>query len=255
MVESLQRIVSAAGKALTAAKNSCLRLPLTVALVGIVCAPTGCATEDAGITPTKDAFYFPVSVAVDPVRDVLYVANSNADLRYNGGSLMALDLSALPANLSEISDVVAAGDLDCKVDRVDATRWECDEGPLIIKSSVVRIGDFPSEISVRSDGGRIYLPVRGQNHLLWLDVAELPDGRVDLRCNNASPECAPGSTSDCPEFDCDDEHRVDTLLGSSQGLPVEPFGVLVQEPVAVHLDAQGRRQTCSDGISAVPCAC
>ncbi|MBW2735524.1 MAG: hypothetical protein JRH20_24330, partial [Deltaproteobacteria bacterium] len=38
-------------------------------------------------------------------------------------------------------------------------------------------------------------------------------------------------------------------------LPVEPFGVLVQEPVAVHLDAQGRRQTCSDGISAVPCAC
>lgn len=228
---------------------------LALTLLGATLGAVGCATDDAGITPPKDGFYFPVSVAVDPVRDVLYVANSNADLRYNGGTLMALDLSALPTDLSQVVDAVQSGALDCSVDRIDASRWECSEKSLVIDSAVVRIGDFPSDLTIRSDGGRLYLPVRGQEHLLWVDVAELPDGRVDLRCSSESPECAPGSTSDCPEFDCDADHEVATLAGSSQRLPNEPFGVLAHEPVAVHVDAEGRRQTCRDGVSAVPCAC
>ncbi|MCK5797800.1 MAG: hypothetical protein KAI47_11480 [Deltaproteobacteria bacterium] len=207
------------------------RLAVVLALVGSVLGAGSCAVENAGIDPTKDAFYFPVGIALDGDRSRLYVANSNADLRYNGGTVMALDLRKLPVDLSRVGAAVKAGEVDCAPDRVDGTRWECSASQFIMPESVVRIGNFPNGVALSSDKKRLFLPVRGEDphdYLLWMDIAEVggdaKDGgeRVDLRCDTA---CTEGS--DCTSFDCDSAHRVAFSERLGRDLPLQPFGVLV----------------------------
>jgi hypothetical protein len=55
--------------------------------VGGPCAPFGTGEE-----PCRQQVYFPTGVAIDPSADVLYVSSSNADLRYSGGTVAAIDL-------------------------------------------------------------------------------------------------------------------------------------------------------------------
>ena len=43
------------------------------------------------------AIVVPVALALDPVRPLLYVASSNADLMYNGATINVLDVWKLPA--------------------------------------------------------------------------------------------------------------------------------------------------------------
>src|SRR5262245_46543940 len=58
-----------------------------------------CFTSDEGRTPPQDIFDFPTGLAVSPGRHVLYVANSDFDLQYNGGTLLALNLDKLRGDL------------------------------------------------------------------------------------------------------------------------------------------------------------
>src|SRR5687767_12810980 len=51
-----------------------------------------CAPFNTGEEPCRQQLYFPTGVAVDPLGDVLYVASSNADLRYSGGTVSSFDL-------------------------------------------------------------------------------------------------------------------------------------------------------------------
>jgi DNA-binding beta-propeller fold protein YncE len=62
------------------------------------CLLAGCAQSDLGTPPPKDGFYYPISVAALERPDsapVLYVVNSNFDLRYNRGTVLAVDLAKL----------------------------------------------------------------------------------------------------------------------------------------------------------------
>jgi hypothetical protein len=75
------------------------------------------------------------------------------------------------------------------------------------------------------DGSRLFLPIRGedpQDHLLWIDVADLGGGKVDLRCDDSCD-----ASGDCAAFDCDSGHRVDFSERLGRGLPEQPFAVLV----------------------------
>jgi len=188
--------------------------------------------------------------------DMLYVTNSNSDLMYNGGTVTALDLRKLPADLSDRKAVAAAG-LGCKVNRVDTTSWECPADKFIIKGATLRIGDFPGEVRVSSDGKRLYAPVRGGNYLLHSDIVKLDNGQVDLRCNyNQEDGCSRTDTkSHCGQWDCDTDHLVKYSDDVKRYLPSEPFGIYLNELVAVHVDAEGKRRTCKDGISKVSCEC
>lgn len=60
----------------------------------------GCAQETPGTPPPNDRFYYPTGVALVPGADggpgFLYVASSNFDLRFNRGTLAAVDLASLP---------------------------------------------------------------------------------------------------------------------------------------------------------------
>ncbi len=62
------------------------------------CLLAGCAQSDLGTPPPKDGFYYPISVAALERPDsapVLYVVSSNFDLRYNRGTVLAVDLAKL----------------------------------------------------------------------------------------------------------------------------------------------------------------
>ena len=49
--------------------------------------------DTSGVTPPKDTLFFPVGLSMTEEDDYLLVANSNFDLRYNGGTLVAIDLA------------------------------------------------------------------------------------------------------------------------------------------------------------------
>jgi hypothetical protein len=62
----------------------------------------GCFYNDAGLPPPAEGFYFPTGLVVSPGRSALYVANSDFDLQYNGGTVQVLDLATLRATLGKM---------------------------------------------------------------------------------------------------------------------------------------------------------
>lgn len=239
-----------------------MRTP-TTALLLLLVLTSGCASENPGISPSKDSFYFPTGLAPAPAPgdtggklDFLYVTNSNADLKHNGGTVMALDLRKLPADLSDAKAVDGAG-LGCKVNRVDSTSWECPEKNFIIEGATLRVGDFPGHVRVSRDGARLYAPVRGNDYLLFADIAPLTGGGVDLRCDySADSGCDRASKANCDQWDCHSDHKINYSEDVLRYLPPEPFGIQLNELVAVHVDAKGNRRTCTDGVvPKVSCAC
>jgi hypothetical protein len=70
-----------------------------VASVGVALLSTGCFYNDTGLLPPTNSFYFPTGLVVSPGRSVLYVANSDFDLQYNGGTVQIVDLATLRASL------------------------------------------------------------------------------------------------------------------------------------------------------------
>ena len=62
----------------------------------------GCYFSDEGLTPPAQAFYFPTGLAVSPGRSALYVASSDFDLQYNGGTINVVDLVATRAKLTRM---------------------------------------------------------------------------------------------------------------------------------------------------------
>src|SRR5262249_7847229 len=66
----------------------------TLVLAALAAAPA-CKLNQQGVAPPLDPLPFPASALVDPDGHWLYVANSNSDLRYNNGTLVAVDLDAV----------------------------------------------------------------------------------------------------------------------------------------------------------------
>lgn len=54
-----------------------------------------CYSTGDGTPPPIDAFYYPVGLAVSAGGNVLYVANADFDLQYNGGTLQSYDLALI----------------------------------------------------------------------------------------------------------------------------------------------------------------
>jgi DNA-binding beta-propeller fold protein YncE len=214
-------------------------------LVSTVLWATGCqddlkglrGVERAGIDPPKDRFFFPTGVGITPDGRYLFVTNGNADLKYNGGTMTMVDLSAMGRRLA------AGADLGCRWGAQDREVLECDEGGLIIDQASVRIGNFASQVVVLdrpawassvSDGAvgqyRLFVPVRGDPSLTYIDVlfeGETADAAV--RCLSCGKGCVPG---DGKIPDCSGDHVV-------SGPPADaPFveAQLPQEPYSVYLD-------------------
>ena len=57
-----------------------------------------CGLNQAGVDPLPDTIAYPASAALDRNGDWLFVTNSNADLRYNDGTLLAFSLTRAEAD-------------------------------------------------------------------------------------------------------------------------------------------------------------
>jgi hypothetical protein len=68
------------------------KAPALALLVAASASAGACGLNQAGVEPPKDTIAFPASAVMDSSGFWLFVTNSNADLRYNDGTLVALSL-------------------------------------------------------------------------------------------------------------------------------------------------------------------
>lgn len=220
----------------------------------------GCYPEaGAGQAPPLDQLYFPVGLAVSNGGNVLYVANSDFDLQWNGGTLQsydlhlirrdAVDMIADPSRpreqLASPPPLPGACPSNPPSTRTDGsgtgqpTGWTC--APPTKASYYVRdtaiMGAFATDLQLGLDGRRMFVPIRGDVSLTWADVAA-DDPNV------APPETAASAAGyqpfklDCgprsADGRCDASHRAGSDAnepGNTRDLtmPGEPFGMAQSE--------------------------
>jgi hypothetical protein len=247
-----------------------LGLTATAALaLGAIAAGTAsCYSAGGGQAPPLSSFYFPVALAVSEHGNVLYAANSDFDLQWNGGTLQAYDLHAIRRDVVRTianpndpnvpyltSPTSTNADFDCAHNaptgrpddpsRTQPAGWTC--APPVDPSRYFRdaviIGAFATDlrrVAQRDSSGtavknRLFVPVRGDASLTWADIdvdldAPPPD---DL----AAARSYPGLSLQCGrtgEGRCDDAHHAGNTgrePGNTRGvtMPGEPFGVAVSD--------------------------
>jgi hypothetical protein len=206
--------------------------------------------------PPADIFFFPSSAVMAPGGQWLFVANSNADLRYNDGTLAMVDVQAAAADRARPGAWAACPQQDyvtplsrslpptCCWDALDSNILNCDERLYVQADATVRIGSFAAGMVWQPyctgacsagcpfdpAGARIILGVRGDTSLTYVDV--VPDaagGRPTLHCRDDG--------ADAPLAECT-QKVVDTapFLTSEQADSSLPRIQLPDEPYALTLD-------------------
>jgi hypothetical protein len=135
-------------------------------------APAACGLNQEGVAPPNNTFFYPSTAILDDTGTWLYVANSNADLRYNDGTLVMVNVGATVTSPSAGTIQGAADDraatwgpcpmgdyvntprsLDpngahyCCWDRIDVNILNCDERAYIPGNASVRIGSFAAGVA------------------------------------------------------------------------------------------------------------
>jgi hypothetical protein len=134
------------------------RASLVAVAVLVTLGASTCALNQQGVSPPLDRISFPGSALADPDGRWLYVANSNADLRFNNGTLVALDLEAAAADRGAKWDVCPGADYvradadpaPCCWDYLDHSILDCDERKYIPQDSTIEIGSFSAGMVFQS---------------------------------------------------------------------------------------------------------
>ncbi|HEU5055652.1 MAG TPA: hypothetical protein VFU21_03980, partial [Kofleriaceae bacterium] len=61
----------------------------------------GCPATSEEVRPPSDQFYFPTGMAISPDQELIFVANANSDLRYDGGMVIPVSLARVDAIIAE----------------------------------------------------------------------------------------------------------------------------------------------------------
>jgi hypothetical protein len=213
----------------------------------------GCNFGQSGIAPPANRIFLPAGQVVDPEGDFLYVVNSNSDLRFNAGTVVAVDLdkasatrtllSATPPEIctkTRFSRTEPEPDNYCCVDLVDSNIINCNEPQFIQSNATIQIGSFGGAIQLQRyhrDPGvltsevvrRLFVAVRAEPSITYADVtianvADTGGGTqkvVSMRCTGAKQT---GSAQPINPF-CDDGWKVRRHGGDTPGafdLPEEP---------------------------------
>jgi hypothetical protein len=195
----------------------------------------GCFGPSDGVAVPVDDIYFPVGLALDEGNRHLFVVSSDFDLQYNGGAIQSYDTEAIAAELPRpceepgglCAPASAGFEGPCKNgERSPAERLlypgRCRPvEPRDYKVDSVKIGAFATDALLRqsADGSRtrLFVPVRGDSTLHWLDIE---DGGT-MQCGQQGNDGA-----------CDDLHRAgDKTSENSRGIKLnaEPFAVDASE--------------------------
>lgn len=242
-----------------------------------------CYQSGDGVAPPPNSFYYPVGLAVSRGGNVLYAANSDFDLQWNGGTLQSYDLHQIrrdavltiadptnpnvpyysrpaagacptqqPTNQTEGNPVPILRGQAC-APPVDSTQYVRDSAT---------IGAFATDLQISAGGSRIYIPVRGDASLTWGDVA-LDDPNIPPPTGSTKSTYTPFSI-DCGTRDdtdrCDATHHAGTNPyepGNTRNItmPGEPFGMAFSDDgTAIAITHQSTQETSLflSGLTTVP---
>jgi hypothetical protein len=238
-------------------------------LTALALSTWACSLSQNGVVPPSDTFFYPTSGVMsptDPAGQFLYVANSNADLRFNDGTLVMVDVAKAHDDRSlRAGSWGACPQADyvnplsrnvpptCCWDLLDANILNCDERPYIQSDATVLIGSFAALMVWQSscddrclldhgktcladpNQGRLLIGVRGDTSLTYVDVAP-----IGWHGNTAHPtfHCT-GDAMTTSMAECN-QKVVDTSspLALESGDPQAPATMLPDEPYALALDKE-----------------
>jgi DNA-binding beta-propeller fold protein YncE len=225
----------------------------------------GCGIGESGIAPPADRIFFPAGLAVAPADDWLFVVNSNSDLRYNAGTVVAVDLRKAAEDRGPASRwgdcpsngfVPAAGQPPrfCCRDFIDRQVLNCDDRGYVASGSTVRIGSFGGNIvdQVFMKGGaqaqRLFVAVRAEPSITFIDVTT-GNGQVSMRCSEKTD----------PFSRCDDSFKIKTRVDETgtevARLQEEPHSMVLDDALGVlyvaHLGAVERGMAIIRGVSTI----
>jgi len=249
--------------------------PAHVLLLAACAWAPACGLNQAGVDPPSDTIAYPASAVMDRTGEWLLVTNSNADLRYNDGSLMAFSLTRAAADRGIPRDQCPAVsytnprtdpiDFCCR-DALDPSITNCDERSYIGAADGdhrglgnVRIGSFAAGMVMQvascptidasgnpcsgtcdgfsSPDDRLLINVRGDTSLTFVDI-ESSDPLTPPKLKCVGDVTDPQTSVDFAT--CDGAHRVVTAtsaLASATDDPNPPEIPLPDEPYALALDA------------------
>jgi hypothetical protein len=230
----------------------------------------GCNFGESGVAPPANRIFLPAGIAADPDGGFLYVVNSNSDLRYNAGTVVAVDLSrmaSIPASpplcsKTNFSRTEPVADNFCCTDKVDSNIVNCNEPQFIQSNATISIGSFGGAVQLQSSEGsnvrRLFVAVRAEPSITYADVtvASEPQGApsVSIRCQGPQGE----SWTQPPLAFCDDNWKVRRPGGASLGalvLSEEPHSLLLDEKLGAlfvgHLTVAANNQIQGGGVSSI----
>ena len=244
-----------------------------VAVVGAA-VPACYSNGGGGTDPPTNTFYFPVGLAVSSAGNALYVANSDFDLQWNGGTLQSYDLSLIRQNTAELIQANEGGASAAPAGIPFLTTWQphCQDPTTLVDNGVridlgqacappvdstkyVRdsaiIGAFATDLQLQINpdgtvGHRLLAPVRGDATLTWADVG------ADTATGNAAQPADPFTLS-CGQAAnggaCDAAHHAGNNPsdpGDTRGatMPGEPFGMAqTEDGTAIAITHQNQTET------------
>lgn len=196
-------------------------------VVGLLAMTALFACETDGQSPPSGQLFFPSAMTLSANGDVLYVANSNFDLRFNRGALHSYDLTRLNALMDACPRLVddptnritSAG--ECQVlpleleDRLGELRQEDVRFEDVLLDQV-QTGSFADGMALGPEGRRLYLPMRGDANLTFVDTDE-----------SGGLSCGGDESADFERCSADFA-RVDESLARERDvtLPNDPVGVI-----------------------------
>ncbi len=181
---------------------------------------SGCFPDTGGIDPPGDKLIFPVGLATTHDNSFLLAVNSNFDLEYNSGTLVAMEVNLLDQYMDLASADPAMLAYDCSdttVSEVSPDDNYCfiHEEHLIREAETVRVGAFASDLVITPSGDQVIIPVRGERAITLVDVDET--GPDILSCSQGA------------DLKCDELHKV--TADNDLTLPIEPYKVATLEYV------------------------
>jgi hypothetical protein len=252
------------------------RTPATFAsavlALSVVAVGSGCNFGQNGIAPPVNRIFLPAGVAVDPDADFLYVVNSNSDLRYNAGTVVAVDLQkaaavraqalASPPSIcskTRFSRTEDVPDDFCCRDVGDSNIINCNEPAFIQADATIEIGSFGGAVQVQhyqrgsETVRRLYVVVRAEPSITFAD-ATVEGGKVSMRCTGSRLGDGPVSVN---AF-CEDNWRIRRPGGATPGaqvLPEEPHVMSLDDEHGIlfvgHLTVSANGELQGGGISSV----
>jgi hypothetical protein len=225
-----------------------ISLVLLPALVAAAAAVSTACTTNPGIPPPLRRFHFPTAAAISPDSNFLYVVNSDFNLEFNGGTVVAVDLSLVRAAMNACPGHVCPPPLPpsampstsstvnppCSEAQPPDSPLEPEAAFIPTSGGTVRINPYATDAALRVDPAtgrqRLYVTVRGDGTLTWIDVDQ-ESGHASLSCGLPT-NCAGARIEG--EL-CADSHRI----GADPGRNSPRRLTMPALPVAVNADPDG----------------